>query len=107
MEASRLNLQQLRYVAEVERVGSISRAAKNLYMGQPNLSKAIKELESEIRVTIFKRTARGVEPTPMGEQFLTLQFETWLNLLNRPSKKVQYQQMNSIISCFIKLIFEF
>lgn len=70
MEASRLNLQQLRYVAEVERVGSISRAAKNLYMGQPNLSKAIKELESEIRVTIFKRTARGVEPTPMGEQFL-------------------------------------
>ena len=56
MEASRLNLQQLRYVAEVERVGSISRAAKNLYMGQPNLSKAIKELESEIRVTIFKRS---------------------------------------------------
>lgn len=66
-----MNLQQLRYVAEVERTGSISRAAKNLYMGQPNLSKAIKELEAEIRVTIFKRTARGVEPTPMGEQFLT------------------------------------
>ena len=39
-----MNLQQLRYVAEVERTGSISRAAKNLYMGQPNLSKAIKEL---------------------------------------------------------------
>ena len=66
-----MNLQQLRYVAEVERTGSISRAAKNLYMGQPNLSKAIKELESEIRITIFKRTARGVEPTPMGQQFLS------------------------------------
>ena len=66
-----LNLQQLRYVVEIERTGSISKAAKNLFMGQPNLSKAVKDLENEIRITIFKRTAHGVEPTPMGEQFLS------------------------------------
>ena len=43
-----MNLQQLKYAVEIARVGSISKAAKNLYMGQPNLSKSIKELE-EIR----------------------------------------------------------
>ena len=66
-----MNFQQLRYVVEIERTGSISKAAKNLFMGQPNLSKAVKDLENEIRITIFKRTAHGVEPTPMGEQFLS------------------------------------
>lgn len=65
-----MNLQHLRYVAEVEKTGSITRAAKNLYMGQPNLSKAIKELENEIGITIFRRTRQGVEPTQLGAEFL-------------------------------------
>ncbi|WP_180270817.1 LysR family transcriptional regulator [Sporanaerobium hydrogeniformans] len=65
-----MNLQQLRYVLEVEKCNSITRAAKNLFMGQPNLSKAIKELELEIGITIFKRTPKGVKPTRDGEQFL-------------------------------------
>lgn len=65
-----MNLQQLRYVLEVEKSSSITRAAKNLFMGQPNLSKAIKELELEIGITIFKRTPKGVEPTRDGKQFL-------------------------------------
>lgn len=65
-----LNTQHLRYVAEVARTGSITKAAKNLYMGQPNLSKAIKELEAEMGITIFKRTAQGVAPTIQGENFL-------------------------------------
>lgn len=65
-----MNLQQLRYVVAVERTGSITQAARDLYMGQPNLSKAIKELESEIGITIFKRTAKGVEPTRPGLDFL-------------------------------------
>lgn len=65
-----MNLYQLRYVAEVEQSGSITRAAKNLFMGQPNLSKAIRELEGEIGITIFRRTSKGVEPTEAGAQFL-------------------------------------
>ena len=66
-----MNLSQLRYVVEVEKTGSITKAAKQLYMGQPNLSKAIRELESEVGITIFRRTAQGVEPTPIGAQFLS------------------------------------
>ena len=41
-------------------------------MGQPNLSKAIKELESSIGTTIFKRTSKGVLPTPRGAEFLAM-----------------------------------
>ena len=62
-----MNTTALRYVVEVNRVRSITKAAQNLYMGQPNLSRAIKDLESELGITIFKRTAKGVTPTPRGE----------------------------------------
>lgn len=65
-----MNLSHLKYVLEVGKTNSITRAAHNLYMGQPNLSKAIKELESEIGITIFKRTAQGVQPTRKGKEFL-------------------------------------
>lgn len=66
-----MNLQQLRYATEIEKTGSITKAAKNLYMGQPNLSKSIKELEQELGVTIFERTTKGVKPTRMGLEFLS------------------------------------
>ena len=65
-----MDLQQLRQVQEVARCGSISRAAKNLYMSQPNLSKSIRELEEEIGVPLFHRTVQGMEITLSGEQFL-------------------------------------
>lgn len=64
------NIGQLRYAIEVERVGSISKAAENLYMGQPQLSKAIRELEEEMGIVIFNRTPRGVIPTPKGNEFI-------------------------------------
>ena len=65
-----MNLQHLKYMVEVERVGSITKAAANLFMGQPNLSKAIKEVETEIGITVFKRSAKGVFPTEKGAEFL-------------------------------------
>ena len=65
-----MNLQQLKYVVEVEKEKSITAAAKKLYIGQPNLSKSIKELELEIGATIFNRTGKGVELTNAGTQFL-------------------------------------
>ena len=64
------NIQHLRYAVEVEKTGSISRAAENLFMGQPHLSKAIRELEEDMNITIFNRTSKGVVPTPQGAQFL-------------------------------------
>ena len=66
-----MNLQQLRYVIEVERTGSITQAAENLFMGQPNLSKAIRELEREIGVDIFHRSSRGIDLTEKGKIFLS------------------------------------
>lgn len=65
-----MNLSHLRYIVEVEKTRSITKAAQNLYMGQPNLSKAIKELENELNITLFRRTAKGVEPTQKGAEFL-------------------------------------
>lgn len=64
------NIQHLRYAVEVAKTGSISRAAENLFMGQPHLSKAIRELEDDMNITIFRRTPKGVEPTEQGEQFI-------------------------------------
>lgn len=65
-----MNLTHLKYIVEVERQGSITRAAQALYMGQPNLSKAIKETELEVGITIFRRSAKGVVPTEKGREFL-------------------------------------
>ena len=55
---------------EVAKTRSISKAAENLYMGQPNLSRAIKELEESLGITIFRRTTKGISITPDGEEFL-------------------------------------
>ena len=65
-----MNVVHLKYAVEVEKTGSISQAAENLYMAQPNLSKAIKELENNLGITIFKRTSKGVAPTKRGREFL-------------------------------------
>ncbi len=66
-----MNLLHLKYAVEVARTRSITMAAENLYMGQPRLSRAIKELEDSLGIVIFKRTAKGIVPTPEGEIFLS------------------------------------
>ena len=65
-----MNLMHLKYAVEVAKTQSISKAAENLYMGQPNLSRAIKELEDSLGITIFSRTPKGISVTPDGEEFL-------------------------------------
>lgn len=65
-----MNLLHLKYIVEVEKSGSISKAADNLYMGQPNLSRMLKDLESEIGFEIFKRTSQGIVVTKKGAEFL-------------------------------------
>ena len=65
-----MNTLLLQYAVEVERTGSITGAAANLYMDQPNLSKAIRSLEESLGAPIFKRTPKGVVPTARGRIFL-------------------------------------
>lgn len=65
-----MNIVHLKYAVEIARTKSISKAAENLYMAQPNLSRAVKELEEGLGITIFKRTSKGITVTPEGEEFL-------------------------------------
>ena len=65
-----MTLQQLKYIVTVASKGTISEAAKELYIAQPSLTSAIKELESELGITIFNRTNKGVILSVEGEEFL-------------------------------------
>lgn len=65
-----MNTLYFKYAVEVERTGSITQAANNLFMAQPNISKAIKELEDSLGINIFARTSKGVVPTKKGAEFL-------------------------------------
>ena len=65
-----MTIQQLKYVVMVANVNSINEAAKRLFISQPSLSAAIKELEDEININIFTRSNRGVTITAEGEEFL-------------------------------------
>ncbi|MGN1372464.1 MAG: LysR family transcriptional regulator [Candidatus Coproplasma sp.] len=65
-----MNILWLKYAVEVAKKGSISAAAKSLYMEQPNLSRAIKDLEDTLEIRIFDRTTKGIVVTPAGMEFL-------------------------------------
>ena len=65
-----MTLQQLKYAVTVAECGTISAAAEKLFISQPSLTTAIRELESEMGVTIFSRTNRGVIVSREGEEFL-------------------------------------
>lgn len=65
-----MHTQYFRYALEVEKTGSITQAASNLFMSQPTLSKAIKDMEETVGFAVFKRTSRGVVPTHRGLEFL-------------------------------------
>ena len=65
-----MTLQQLHYVICISETGSLNRAAELLFVTQPSLTNAVKELEKEIGITIFNRTGRGVTLTAEGMRFL-------------------------------------
>ena len=65
-----MNIQTLRYVVQVGRIGSISKAAQYLYISQPTLSRAIHEIEDSTGFILFNRTNKGVFPTHDGAVFL-------------------------------------
>lgn len=65
-----MNILHMKYAVEIANTRSISKAAENLYTTQPNLSRAIKTLESDLKIKIFKRSSKGIETTIDGEEFL-------------------------------------
>lgn len=66
-----MTLQQIYYVLTIAETGSMNRAAEQLFVSQPALTKALRELEEETGITVFRRTSRGVVPTNEGSEFLS------------------------------------
>lgn len=66
-----MTLTQLRYVAKVAECGSITEAARRMYVSQPSLSAAIRDLENELGINIFNRSAKGITLTQDGSEFLS------------------------------------
>ena len=65
-----MNILHVKYAVEVARAGSLNKAAERLYVALPNVSRSIKELEADLGITIFERSAKGMTLTPEGEEFI-------------------------------------
>jgi len=65
-----MNLVYAAYAIAIAREGSISKASESLLVAQPNLSRAVREIEAELGIPIFKRTHSGMLPTPEGARYL-------------------------------------
>lgn len=66
-----MNILHLKYAVEVARVGSLNKASETLLVAVPNISRSIKELENDLGIVIFDRSAKGMFLTPEGEEFMT------------------------------------
>ena len=92
-----MTLQNLRYVVEVANSKSFSRAAQSLFMTQSALSSSIKDIETELGITIFKRTNRGVMLTPDGEDCL----KHCKEIIERADYlSIRYQNRNAVRTYF-------
>ncbi|WP_087973469.1 LysR family transcriptional regulator [Oceanobacillus rekensis] len=113
-----MTFQQLRYVIEVARSRSISKAAQKLFISQPSLSNAIKELEKEMGIIIFSRTNKGIMVTTEGSEFLGYarqvleQTELLENryAIAQPSQQqfsVSAQHYAFVVSAYVRLLKEY
>ena len=109
-----MTLQQLKYVIEIANTGSMNEAAKKLFISQPSLSGAVKELENELGFDIFVRSNRGIVITPDGEEFLgyARQVSDQFNLLsdhyitkkNRHKFSVSMQHYSFAVKAFVEVV---
>jgi DNA-binding transcriptional LysR family regulator len=113
-----MTLQQLKYVITVAEKGTISDAAKELFISQPSLTNAIKELENEMQITIFNRTNKGIVVSNVGDEFLAyarqvleqanLLEEKFLNVKKQsPRFSVSAQHYSFAVNAFVDVIREF
>ncbi len=65
-----MNILHVKYAVEVAKHGSLGKASEVLFVAQPNISRSIKELEADLGITIFTRSAKGMFLTPEGEEFI-------------------------------------
>ena len=65
-----VEFRDLRYIVAVAEAGNFTRAAENLHVSQPSLSKQVKDVEVETGVQIFERQRDGIFPTPVGQMIV-------------------------------------
>lgn len=92
-----MNFLHLKYAIMVAETGSISKAAEKLYVAQPNVSRAIKELESDLNITIFERNSKGMVVTPEGEQLIHYA-KRILRQIDDMEKIFKYQKKKNVFS---------
>lgn len=92
-----MNFLHLKYAIMVSETGSISKAAEKLYVAQPNVSRAIKELESDLNITIFERNSKGMIVTPEGEQLIHYA-KRILRQIDDMEKIFKYQKKKNVFS---------
>jgi DNA-binding transcriptional LysR family regulator len=110
-----MTLQQLKYFIEIVERGSINKAAETLYISQPSLSNALRELEAEAGVELITRTPKGIALTADGAEFLgyarqvaeqaSLLEERWTR--KKPSRKVlsvSMQHYAFAINAFVNMV---
>ena len=113
-----MTLQQIRYVIMIASTGSMNEAAKRLFISQPSLSGALKDLETEMGISIFSRTSKGVILTVEGEEFLgyarqilnqvELLEEKYLDGDNLKKKfGVSTQHYSFAVKAFVEMVKEF
>ncbi|NQX69883.1 LysR family transcriptional regulator [Paenibacillus alba] len=113
-----MTLQQLKYVIEVATRGSINEAAKRLFISQPSLSNAIKDLEEELQIEIFERSNKGISISKEGVEFLSyarqvveqaeLLESRYLNTKPTPQHfSVSTQHYAFAVNAFVNLIREY
>lgn len=110
-----MTLQQLKYVVTVAETGNITEAARRLFISQPSLTNAIRELEKEMQITVFNRTSKGVTVTADGDVFLAyarqvleqsnLLEERFLNRKEqKPHFSVSCQHYSFAVKAFVEVI---
>ncbi len=65
-----MNISHMKYAVEVAKLGSLNKASETLMTAQPNISRSIKELERDLGIQIFERSAKGMFLTADGEEFI-------------------------------------
>lgn len=110
-----MSLQQLKYVLEIVKHRSLNKAAKHLFISQPSLSNAVKELEKEIGITIFSRTNKGIALTTEGIEFVgyarqvveqaELLEQRYLNRSQAPAHfRVSTQHYAFAVNAFVEIV---
>ena len=95
-----MRIQQLEYLERIVEAGSINEAAKRLFLTQPSLSNAVKELENEMGIQIFQRSSGGISLTAEGREFMTYskQILDQVNLMNERYKNGQQRKQSFSVS---------